>query len=1084
MKKLLNILFLLLTVAATAQDRIDWDQIKAAFAANYIPLSDGSGNGVWTTRGAVLSGANSVYGTGSTGYIAEWLNDSTLTFDATGAYLLSVGTDAQRPTGATGLIRYNSTNGNFEYYGAAAWEFPVKSSTSNGLFTAGSVLFADANGRAAQNTTSNKQFHWDDTNTRLGIGIASPSYPVHIYAPSSASVANVVNIETDRSSGGAAGAAGIRLENSSGQRAQMLLTSTGTASANSTRFETQTYGFRIYTSVDVSLYTTNTGYFDVFFASTANSRNRKLVLSNIGRMGIGADRGATTDTMTIAAYALDVRGNNAIAFPRGTTATRPTYVSGYSPTRFNTDSTAFEGHDGTDWRAWATRAWARSTFAPIASGYTGWTLAGTSGTPQSIASGQTATIAAGAGLTTTAGATRTVTVAADTATTLVSKAFLTARGYVDGSGSADRSARWTDANTITTGAFRDDGTNIGLGDVIVSTTALNVLKTATGIGSFSDGITATATEATSDSINYVSGISAYGTSSATGIVNSVWGGYFQASGTGDVANKYGVQGIANHTGGTTDNLTAVYGLANIGASGTGDVYGTYSLINAYTDGGATNAYGMYSSILWANNNNFTNAYGLYVRIRGVTDGQVTNGYGVYLAALDDGGGDVTNKWGVYQAGASDVNYFAGNVGITDASPDYTLDMDGSTGAVAFPVGTTAQRPTNQAGLLRWNTDTPGLEVGDGSAWNGVIDGSGAATRIAYFSDGNTLTSDASLTYDGAGTILIDDGSYAAEISNIYLNLSDAGGLYDFYADFYQVSGNWNDSGGSDMSKGSHNLSGAIGSNQLNGASSSRYNKAGTDAPLIFGIVGASDDGANSVGGELALRSSRTTSATTHGVTQSGDLLGRVTAWGNYDQTGATLGWSGKAFTSKIEFRATELFSSTARGSKIVFSTTDNTTTTVDDRVVIDQNGDLYALAYDDTKRDSAAHLMGIQESTGKLVPIAQVNAKYFEDTDLTLTAAEIYKFQEVRVWMSTTVGAASQTELTIPDAAAVYTNTKIIITSSDANGTYNNIVNTPGSTIYEAGSDASSIVVAAGETIVLWGIRTGASTYRWAVQKN
>ena len=43
-----------------------------------------------------------------------------------------------------------------------------------------------------------------------------------------------------------------------------------------------------------------------------------------------------------------------------------------------------------------------------------WTLAGTSGTPQTVSDGQTATIAAGFGVTTSAGATRTVTVTADT----------------------------------------------------------------------------------------------------------------------------------------------------------------------------------------------------------------------------------------------------------------------------------------------------------------------------------------------------------------------------------------------------------------------------------------------------------------------------------------------------------------------------------------------------------------------------------------------------------------------------------------------------------------------------------------------
>lgn len=267
--------------------------------------------------------------------------------------------------------------------------------------------------------------------------------------------------------------------------------------------------------------------------------------------------------------------------------------------------------------------------------------------------------------------------------------------------------------------------------------------------------------------------------------------------------------------------------------------------------------------------------------------------------------------------------------------------------------------SNPAGTYLWTVD----ENGQNGAWAdllGFMGGSGGTDQMAYFSDANTLTSDASLTYDGSSAITIDDGSYSGEYSNYSITISDAGTAYGFYADPYQINNIWDDSGVSAMRKGSGYLSGALGANSLNGTSSSRYNQAGTDAPLIFGIVGASDDGNNSVGGELALRSSRTTSATAHGVTQSGDLLGRVTAWGNYDQTGATLAWSGKTFTASMAFKATETFSNTARGSKIVFSTTDNTTTTVDDRLTIDHDGSIYStggaahdVTFDDVDQFSA-----------------------------------------------------------------------------------------------------------------------------------
>ena len=44
-----------------------------------------------------------------------------LTLNNTGAAKLSVGTTAQRPTAVTGMVRYNSTTGKFEGYGATAW---------------------------------------------------------------------------------------------------------------------------------------------------------------------------------------------------------------------------------------------------------------------------------------------------------------------------------------------------------------------------------------------------------------------------------------------------------------------------------------------------------------------------------------------------------------------------------------------------------------------------------------------------------------------------------------------------------------------------------------------------------------------------------------------------------------------------------------------------------------------------------------------------------------------------------------------------------------------------------------------------
>lgn len=83
-------------------------------------------------------------------------------------------TTAGRPTGVNNYWGYNSTTDWLEGYltSAGAWISPLQSSLTGGKGTAKSVVFLDANGRAAQNATN---FVWDDTNKRLGIGVVSPT---------------------------------------------------------------------------------------------------------------------------------------------------------------------------------------------------------------------------------------------------------------------------------------------------------------------------------------------------------------------------------------------------------------------------------------------------------------------------------------------------------------------------------------------------------------------------------------------------------------------------------------------------------------------------------------------------------------------------------------------------------------------------------------------------------------------------------------------------------------------------------------------------------------------------------------------
>lgn len=74
---------------------------------------------------------------------------------------------------------------------------------------------------------------------------------------------------------------------------------------------------------------------------------------------------------------------------------------------------------------------------------------------------------------------------------------------------------------------------------------------------------------------------------------------------------------------------------------------------------------------------------------------------------------------VEQGAGADAFYIksGGNVGIGNSSPRSELDISG-TGAVCLPVGTTGQRPTSAAGMMRFNSDilVNKMEYYNGTTW--------------------------------------------------------------------------------------------------------------------------------------------------------------------------------------------------------------------------------------------------------------------------------------------------------------------------------------------------------------------------------
>lgn len=86
------------------------------------------------------------------------------------------------------------------------------------------------------------------------------------------------------------------------------------------------------------------------------------------------------------------------------------------------------------------------------------------------------------------------------------------------------------------------------------------------------------------------------------------------------------------------------------------------------------------------------------------------------------------------------------------------------GGIQLPVGPTASRPANSAGLFRYNTDTNGLEYNNGTAWS---DASGTVTSVAV--SGSTGLSVSGSPITTSGTITLTLGSELQGLSALSTN---------------------------------------------------------------------------------------------------------------------------------------------------------------------------------------------------------------------------------------------------------------------------------------------------------------------------
>jgi hypothetical protein len=152
----------------------------SALTTGTLPVTAG-GTGLATiTAGRILFGN----GTSALGNSANLFWDSsnnrlgvgtaspavTVAISATDAILLPVGTTGQRPTGATGYLRFNTTTAAFEGYNGTSWTSVGGANVTNDTTTATALypLFANVTTGAATNVyTSNAKLLYTPSNGEL-----------------------------------------------------------------------------------------------------------------------------------------------------------------------------------------------------------------------------------------------------------------------------------------------------------------------------------------------------------------------------------------------------------------------------------------------------------------------------------------------------------------------------------------------------------------------------------------------------------------------------------------------------------------------------------------------------------------------------------------------------------------------------------------------------------------------------------------------------------------------------------------------------------------------------------------------------
>jgi hypothetical protein len=389
---------------------------------------------------------------------------------------------------------------------------------------------------------------------------------------------------------------------------------------------------------------------------------------------------------------LDVRGtgagNSAIRIPRDSSANRPAGQPGMI--RYNTTLAKFEAYEGS--------GWSNMIVAGSGGGSSQWTTAGSNiyYTTGAVGIG---TNSPSFGLHVYSGATPTARIEGTSAGTL----DLYSSGQT---GRFSMSAAGLFVDTTSSITLRTFG---GVPQVTISSTGLVGIGTSTAqakldvVGSGGNSALIVPRDSLANRPVGRAGMIRYNTTTQKleGYEGAAWADLITAgSGGGGASSQW-----------TTSGSSIYY---NSGKVGIGSAIPVVSLdLTGNTDGvllpkGSTaqRPTGVNGMIRYNTNNQ---------KLEGFENGAWTN-----LVITGTGGGGGSSQW---TTAGSNIHYTAGNIGMGTASPVGRLDVYGVTtadSALVVPRASTVNRPTGQAGMIRYNTSTAKFEAYEGTSWTNMI----------------------------------------------------------------------------------------------------------------------------------------------------------------------------------------------------------------------------------------------------------------------------------------------------------------------------------------------------------------------------